>query len=267
MGAPYYAARPARHFLEEVGAPPGRLRIAYSARPLLGDHVHPDCVKGLEATVELCRELGHEMVEAVPQVDRKAFVRAFLIMACGATRAGIEEAEVLLGRRATAREFEPATWAVGLLGTQISAARYARAVNLLQVSARQVGPFFEEYQVLLTPTLSSPPLVTGALQPRGLKALGMKLLGGLNAGGLLQALGGVEAEADTVFEFIPYTPLFNATGQPAMSVPLIWNGEGLPVGMHFVGRYGEEATLFRLAAQLEEARPWFGRTPPICSQP
>ena len=88
-------------------------------------------------------------------------------------------------------------------------------------------------------------------------------LGSLNAGRLINALAGIEALADQVFEFIPYTPLFNATGQPAMSVPLHWNDEGLPIGMHFVGRYGDEATLLRLAGQLEKAHPWSDRVPPI----
>jgi len=105
--------------------------------------------------------------------------------------------------------------------------------------------------------------VTGALQPKGAEALAMKVLGSLNAGGLINALAGIEALADQVFRFMPYTPLFNASGQPAMSVPLYWNDEELPIGMHFVGRYGDEATLFRLAGQLEHAAPWFDRTPPI----
>jgi amidase len=92
----------------------------------------------------------------------------------------------------------------------------------------------------------------------------MRWLGSLNAGGLINALAGVEALAEQVFDFMPFTPVFNATGQPAMSVPLHWNDEGLPIGIHFVGRYGDEATLFRLAGQLEKARPWFDRTPPVC---
>ena len=92
----------------------------------------------------------------------------------------------------------------------------------------------------------------------------MKLLGRLNAASLLCAVARIDVLAEQIFEFIPYTPLFNATGQPAMSVPLYWNDQGLPIGMHFVGRYADEATLCRLAGQLERARPWFDRVPPIC---
>jgi amidase len=264
VGAPYYAAPPARPFLDEVGADPGKLRIAFTSRPFLADFVHGDCVKGLEATAELCQELGHEVVEATPQVDGKAFARAFLTMVCGETRAAIEEAEVLIGRRATAKDFEPATWAVGLLGRQLSAAAFSKAIHYLHYASRRIGQFFESYDVLLTPTLAMPPVETGALQPGGAEAFAIKLLSRLNAGGLLNALGGIDANVDQVFDFVPYTPLFNVTGQPAMSVPLVWNDEGLPIGMHFVGRYGDEATLFRLAGQLEQARSWFDRTPPVC---
>jgi amidase len=264
VGAPYYAPSPARPFLDEVGTDPGVLRIAFTVEPFLGDSVHEDCRKGLAVTVKLCQDLGHELVEATPQIDGKGFARAFLTLVCGELRADIEEAEALFGRKATYRDFEPATWAAGLLGTQITAAEFARATRLLQRSARQIGQFFEEYDLLLTPTLATPPVVTGSLQPQGVEAFGMKLLGRLNAGRLLNLLGGVDASVDEVFSFVPYTPLFNATGQPAMSVPLYWNDEGLPIGMHFVGRYADEATLFRLAAQLETAQPWFDRSPPIC---
>ncbi len=264
IGALYYATPPSRPFLDEVGENPGKLRIAFTSKPFLPSVVHEDCIKSLEATVKLCQDLGHELVEAAPKIDGKAFARAFLTMVCGETRANIEEAEAFFGRKATFSDFEPSTWAVGLLGKQCTAAEFSRAIRLLQNSARQVGQFFENYDVLLTPTLAMPPVMTGALQPKGTEVLAMKILGRLNAGALINALAGIDALADKIFEFVPYTSVFNATGQPAMSVPLYWNDEGLPIGMHFVGRYGDEATLFRLAGQLEQAKPWFDRIPPIC---
>jgi amidase len=263
VGAPYYAAPPARPFLEEVGADPGRLRIAFTADPLLPGTVHPDCVAGLEATVALCEELGHELVEAKPQVDGPAFVKAFFTMLCGETRASIEEAAELLGRKATAADFEAETWAAGLIGTKVPAAEFARALRYLTLSARQVGQFFEEYDVLLTPTLARPPLVTGELKIKGALGSAMQVLDRLNAAGILRTVARITAMEQGIFEFVPFTPLFNATGQPAMSVPLYWNAAGLPIGMQFAGRYGDEATLFRLAAQLEGARPWADKLPGV----
>jgi amidase len=266
VGALYYATPPTRTFLSEVGTDPKKLRIAFTSEPFLGAIVDKDCVKGLEATAKLCQDLGHEVVEAAPQIDGKAFARAFLMMVCVETRATIEEAEVRLNRKASFRDFEPSTWALGLLGRQCRAPEFSKSLNLVQLTVRQIGEFFERYNVLLTPTLARPPVVTGALQPKRRQAVVMKLLGRLNAGGLISTLSGIDVLAQRAFGFTPYTPLFNVTGQPAVSVPLYWNDEGLPIGMQFVGRYGDEATLFRLASQLEKARPWCERIPPICAK-
>ena len=262
-GAPYYPAAPARPFLDEVGADPGRLRIGFTAEPLLPAEVHPDCIAGVQETARLCEELGHEVVEATPRMDGQAFARAFLVMTCAETRAGVVDAERRTGRKARAAGFEPQTWCMALLGDQFSAADLAGAVQLIKLAGRQMSGFFEEYDVLLTPTLAAPPLKTGALQPVPKLLTAMKVMGRLNAGKLGRALLDVDAVAEETFAFMPFTPLFNATGQPAMSVPLAWNDEGLPIGMQFVGRYGDEATLFRLAAQLEQARPWAQRVPPV----
>jgi len=173
---------------------------------------------------------------------------------------------VLLNRKASFKDFEPSTWVLGLLGRQCRAPEFSKSLNLVQLTTRQIGEFFQKYDVMLTPTLAMPPLVTGALQPKGSQLVAMRLLGRLNAGGLINALSGIDVLAEHVFEFTPYTPLFNVTGQPAMSVPLYFNDEGLPIGMQFVGRYGDEATLFRLASQLEKAMPWSVRVPPICAK-
>jgi amidase len=266
VGALYYAVPPARPFLSEVGIDPGRLRIAFTSKPLLGGTVDKDCAKGLEVTARLCQDLGHELIEVAPQIDGKAFARAFLTIVCVETRATIEESEVLLNRKALFKDFEPSTWALGLLGRQHRAPELSKSLNLVQRTARQIGEFFEKYSVLLTPTLAMPPVVTGALQPKGIQAVAMKFLGSLNAGWLINTLSGIDVLAEHVFEFMPYTPMFNVTGQPAMSVPLYWNDAGLPIGMQFVGRYGDEATLFRLASQLEKAKPWSERIPPICAR-
>jgi len=267
VGALYYAVPPAYSFLSEVDVDPGKLRIAFTSEPFLGSTVDKDCMKALEATAKLCQDLGHEVAETAPQIDGGAFVRAFTVVLCVETRASIEDNEVLLNRKASPEDFESGTWRLGLLGRQFPAPVFSRSLNLLQRTARQIGGFFQEYDVLLTPTLAKPPLVTGALRPKESQRAGMKkLFDKLNTGELIDRLDGLEILSEHTYEFIPYTALFNVTGQPAMSVPLYWNDEGLPIGMQFVGRYGDEATLLRLAGQLEKTQPWCERVPPICAQ-
>ncbi len=263
-GAPYAAPPAPASFLGEVARPPPRLRIAFTVRPLFGAssaEVHPDCREGLAATVALLGELGHELHEEAPRVDGEACAQAFLGILAAETRAAIEQAARLAGRRPSAADFEAATWALGLLGRATPASDYANAALLLQLAARQVAAFFERFDLLLTPTLAQPPVPLGALQPGPAERAVMRAVNALGAGWLLRRAGLGRALAARTFAWMPYTPLFNATGQPAMSVPLHWNAAGLPIGMHFAGRFGDEATLLRLAGQLEQARPWAQRRP------
>ncbi len=266
-GAPYAAPHQERPFTEELLREPGRLRIAFTDRPWLGGRVHPDCADALRDTARFLEGLGHHVEEATPAFDGRAFARAFLTMITAELAGDIGDAERLLGRRGRPGDFEPATWALILLGRALPASQFSQAVRLLQRTAREVAPFFERYDVLLTPTLAAPPVVTGALQPTGPERALLGIMGTLRAGRVLRAAGILERTADRVFEFIPWTPVINATGQPAMSIPLCWNPAGLPIGMHFVGRFGAEATLYRLAAQLERARPWMDRLPPLARAP
>lgn len=261
VGAPYWASSPDRPYLHEVTTEPGRLRIAYTSQPFLGHSVHADCLKGLEATARLLEQLGHEVVEAAPQIDREAFAIAFLTMIAAETRDEIDWAAHMAGRKTRYSDFETGTTALALLGQAFSAGEYAKALNYLLAASRGIGRFFEDYDVLLTPTLAEPPILTGSLQPSGSERLMIGLIGRLNAAWLLDALGVIKPLAAKTFDFIPYTAVFNVTGQPAMSVPLCWNEAGLPIGMHFIGRFGDETTLFRLAGQLERAQPWADRAP------
>ena len=261
VGAPYWAAGPKQPYLQEVTTEPGRLRIAFTAQPFLGHEVHPDCRKGLEATVHMLEQLGHEVVEAAPQIDREAFAIAFLTMIAAETRDEIDWAAKMAGRKTRYSDFETGTSALALLGQAFSAGKYANALNYLLAAGRAIGRFFEDYDVLLTPTLAQPPFPTGALQPSSSERLMIRLIGGLNAAWLLDALGVIKPLASKTFDFMPCTAVFNVTGQPAMSVPLYWNEAGLPIGMQFVGRFGDETTLFRLAGQLERAQPWADRAP------
>jgi amidase len=262
VGAPYEIKPPARPYLEEAAAPPGRLRIAFTTAPFVADAIHPDCLAGVAATAALLAELGHEVVEASPPFDREPWLEALMTILAAETSIDIERAGETVGRRLGFDDFETVTYVTGLLGRSWSAADYARAARYMQRWARQVGAFFANYDVLLTPTLAAPPIEIGALQPQPIDRAILTIVGRLRLGGLLRASGLAKALVKKPLGFIPHLPLFNVTGQPAMSLPLHWNASGLPIGMQFVARMGEEATLFRLAGQLEQARPWFERTPP-----
>ena len=261
VGAPYQIPAPARAYLTEVGAPSGKLRIGYTAAPFLAKTIHADCLEGLKATTALLRDLGHEVVEATPPFDPEPWLMAFMTIVAGETSANIAQAGRLAGRKLGFADFEAATYVIGLLGRSWSAGDYAAAANYLQSWSRRVGDFFEGYDALLTPTLAAPPTLIGALKPTAAEQALLNVIGPLRAGWFMKASGLAKVLATKSLEFIPYTPLFNVTGQPAMSLPLHWNAAGLPIGMQFAARMGDEATLIRLAAQLEQARPWFDKAP------
>ncbi|MGH7561457.1 MAG: amidase [Gemmatimonadales bacterium] len=264
-GAPYVAPEPARPFLEEAAREPGRLRIAFTSRPFLTGRVEAEMSAAVSETARLLESLGHTVEEAAPRVDAHGFARAFLTMICGELRADIQETEAVVGRRAARRDFEPGTWALALLGSSIAASEFTRAIRYLERAAREIGAFSEQWDVLLTPTVSEPAVPLGALLPTSAERRLLEITGRLRSPRLLRAAGLLDQMAAKVYAFIPWTPIANVTGQPAMSVPLAWTATGLPIGLHFVGRFGDEATLFRLAGQLERARPWGDRLPPLAT--
>jgi amidase len=229
---------------------------------MLGKNVQADVLEGLQATVSLLKDLGHEVVEAGPEFDGEAFSLAFVTILAAELRADIVEAAEAAGKKVSVGDFDLTSFGLGMLGKAMSAQEYASASRYLQISARKIASFFDNYNVLLTPTLSQVPVKIGSLQPAESEKTLIKLIGSMDAGWLLNAMGIIKQLAAQTFEFVPWTPVFNVTGQPAMSVPLYWNSEGIPVGMHFVGRFGDEAMLFRLAGQLEQARPWADQVPP-----
>ncbi len=244
VGDPYWAPPPARPFLQEVGVDPGRLHIAFTTKTPTGMRVHEDCVAAVQDAASLCADLGHEVMEASPEINGEMVTRAFMVIWSAGCAWTIDGIGLVTGRRPTPDQFEPLTWALYEMGRQQSASTYLLSLSFLQRVARNIAQFFQRYDVLLTPTLAEPPVPLGTFDSPPENPL--------------QGLRRAEA-------FVPFTPICNATGQPAMSVPLYWNAEGLPVGVHFIGRFGDEATLFRLAAQLESARPWIGRRPSILS--
>ncbi len=243
VGDPYPAPPPARPFIEEVGAPPGRLRIGFSSAPMSGAPVHPDCVAAVRDAAALCESLGHHVEDSTPDVgDTMALTSSFVTMWSSGVAASLWGSAALLGRPPKESDVEPLTWALSEMGRRNGAHEYLIAVTHVQKVARSVARWFLPHDVLLTPVCGEPPVPLGTFE----SPPGSPLLGFFRAG-----------------MFASFTGLQNVTGQPAMSVPLFWNAEGLPIGVQFVARFGDEATLFRLAAQLETARPWAARRPEI----
>jgi len=243
-GDPYCAPAPARPFIKEVGADPGKLRIAWFAEAPLGTPIHEDCVAAVEDAAKLLAGLGHEVVHAAPGISGELMWNSFMAVWAAGVAWTIENANFLTGRTPAEGELEPNTRALYETGKKVSASDYLLSVQYFQMLSRQIAEFMKNYDLMLTPTLGSPPLKLGSFVPTPEDPMaGMKV----------------------ATEFVPFTPLCNVTGQPAMSLPLYWNAELLPIGTHFIGRYGDEATLFRLASQLEQARPWAGRRPPVCA--
>ncbi|HET7788944.1 MAG TPA: amidase [Myxococcales bacterium] len=260
LGAPHAAPAPERPWLEEVSREPGRLRIGFTARSLFGRAVHPECVVAVEGAARLCERLGHAVEEAAPAIDARAARQAFLVIASAETAAAIAEASRVLGKKPSHRDFEPGTWFFAQAGRAHSAADLAAAVHWKHALGRQVARWFERYDVLLTPTLASPPIRIGELAPRPAELAALAALRMARSRRAVRLA--LRRLAERAFEFAAFTPIANLAGVPAMSVPLHWTALGLPVGVQFVTRANGEAILFRLAAQLETAQPWFDRRPP-----
>lgn len=261
-GALYFTPPPERPYLEEIRRPPRRLRIALSVTPHLPARVDPRCVEATRAAGLLCQSLGHVVEEAAPAFHPRDLAKAFFTIVVSEAASDIRRGEALMKKKARPRDFEDTTWLVALLAREISAADFASAMGMLRDVSKHVTRFLETYDVLLTPTLARPPPLIGELLPKGLEKRVQALAAATSSSLLLKLGGGIDAAVDRVFEFVPFTPLANFAGLPAMSVPL-GEADGLPIGVQFVGRFADEATLFQLAAQLEQAAPWTGRRPKV----
>jgi amidase len=198
---------------------------------------------------------------AEPDLNGKKLAESYLIMYFGEMAADIQNLEEVLGRKAKIGDVEDLTWTLGLLGRSFSAGEFVGAIRRWDLASRKMGQFFQKYDLYLTPTTAYPPPKIGELNPKPSETALMKVVNKLSLGGLLKASGIPEQLAEKSLEKMPFTQLANFTGLPAMSVPLHWTADGLPVGSHFIAPAGDEATLFRLAAQLEKAQPWFDRRP------
>jgi len=242
-GDPYWAP-PLRgaSFAAAVTAESTPLRIGLLTESPSGSEVHPDCVTAALEVAGLCASLGH-LVEPVDiSINGDAFTAHFINVWAAGNAWVMADWEERVGRPATEDDVEPLTWALVALGRSISSAAYLTSMQELQKITRQIAVTFEGIDALLTPTLGEPPAPLGTFDsPPG------------------EPLTGLFRAAT----YVPFTPPFNVTGQPAISLPLHWNEAGLPIGVQFVGRFGDEETLLTLAGQLEHIAPWTDRRPPV----
>jgi amidase len=250
-GDPYAAAPPARPFLDEVGTEPGKLRIGVrSATPAGLAEVDPACTDALDGAAALLASLGHELEPAAPEpFDDLALLVHFTTVLAASTAYDLRKLGAIAGREVTAADVEPVTWAQAELGRTITADAYLEAVESLRAWTRRMAEWWEPsdrrhdatggFDLLLTPTMARPPAPLGEIR-------------GDDADGAILA----------ATPYAAFTLPFNVTGQPAMSVPLHWS-DGLPIGVQLVAATGREDVLLRVAAQLEGARPWRGRRPPV----
>jgi amidase/6-aminohexanoate-cyclic-dimer hydrolase len=243
VGAPYFAPPPERPWTEEVGRDPGTLRIGLIVKPFNDCEIDGDCIQAAEHAAELCRSLGHEVEDAVLEIPDEVQNPLFDIVR-PSTKLAIELRAAELGRTPNPEDVEPLTWRM-ISGEMPSATEYIAATRAVHAIGRIVARWFASgYDIMLTPTMATAPLPLGRLS--------------LDRDDLA-------AQGTDVQRTVGFTSLFNAAGNPAASIPLHWNDAGLPIGTQFVAPYADEATLFRLGAQLEAVQPWASRKPPVHS--
>jgi amidase len=242
LGSPYFSPPPPRPFLKEVGADPGKLRIALAVATPAGSPLDPECRKAAIEAAKLCESLGHRVEEKQPPIEDAWMRDAFLTVLRVSLARTLDDASKSLGRPVTDKDVEPVTWLLAQAGRATTSVAYSRAIATMHQVGLAMAKFQEKYDVILSPTLAKPPVPLGvlSLSPASIAAYGKD-----------------------VTEFGPYTALYNVTGQPSMSVPLHWSADGLPIGVMFSGRFGDDATLLRLAAQLEKAKPWSRMKPSV----
>ena len=244
VGDTVVAPAPARPYRDEVGADPGRLRIGILTHdPLSGDIAKPECVAATEAAANLLESFGHIVEQSSPKaLDDPSIVGHFTALWSSGLAAELAKWEDWLGEKITQDDVEPLTWGLAEMGRATSAVDYITAIGVLSAKSRAVAQWWDDgFDLLLTPTLAEPPAPLGTFDtPEN------PMLGFIRAA-----------------QFTPFTPSFNITGQPAISVPTATSSDGLPIGIHLVGAFGREDLLIRVAAQIETATPWIDRRPAV----
>ena len=259
-GAAYAAPETPGTYLERLHHNPKKLRIAFSFESIYGKETHPVCRSALEESVQLCEDLGHEVIEAHPQYDKQHMVESYLTIVAVCTQRELEDASLLLNKPLKASEFELLTWFLYLAGKSLKAEDLANAIGSMRGASLILGKFFQDYDLFMTPTLAHPP------SPIGLMDLKVHEVVAINAAKLapkrILMKKMLKQMAETGLERTPNTQLFNQSGSPAISLPLYHDEPSqLPIGIQFASAYGREDRLFEIAGQLECARPWADRKP------
>ncbi|HUS23764.1 MAG TPA: amidase family protein [Candidatus Binatia bacterium] len=259
LGTLNHLAPPERPYLEEASREPGRLRIAFSTASPIGTDVHPEAVQAVRDAAALLESLGHQVEEGAPQLDGMQLAKDFLVMwfaQCAATVRTVK-AQTGCGNDG----FELDTRAMAAFGDATRASDYVEGYWRWGAYTRALAEFHQRHDLWLTPTLALPPARIGeVVTPPGERAA-VRVVLALGLERLLLKTGLVEKMARENLKWVPFTQLANLTGVPAMSVPLHWTAAGLPLGVQLVAAHGGEGLLFRLAGQLERARPWAQRRP------
>ncbi|CAB3752910.1 amidase [Paraburkholderia humisilvae] len=249
-------------FLGALAEPHGKpLHIAYVTDPMLAPTLSADVRAALEDAAQLATSLGHRIEPVSLGIDFGAVRNAYLMIGAVVAESAVFNADRITGRKPTRDEFEVTTWTMAHIGRKFGERSLPAALDEQRRLTAKLTDLLNRYDVLLCATLASAPIKIGEMQPSAFEALQMRVVSTLRIEALMRKL--LNETADKAFAWAGCTELFNLTGQPAMSVPLYWNTRGLPIGVQFATRNGGEATLLRLAAQLEAARPWFNRRPPL----
>ncbi len=262
-GAPYVIKPPDIPYSEEINREPGSLKIAFNTESPLGTGTHEYCREAVLKTAKLLEDLGHKVEEAKPEIDGIKLANTYFTLYFGEIAADIKLTESLLKKKVGRKDFEITTWFFGKLGHCYSAADFVEAIRQWDIAARAMGQFHLKYDLYLTPTVAYPAAKIGELLPKLYEKAAMEIISILKLGTLAKASGLVNKIAIQTLAKTPFTQLANFTGQPAMNVPLQWDENGMPCGVQFIAPFGDEATLFRLASQLEKAKPWFNKRPSL----
>ncbi len=259
-GAPYEIKPPARSYLKTMDTPPKKLKIAFSVANPLSSDVHPLCRNAVLKTAALLEELGCDVEEKTPDIDFKELAQSYIVSMFGEVAFLLKDLEKILGRKIKSSDIEMSSWILAKIGEIVPIWKASWAKHTWDLAARKMGEFHSEYDLYLTPTMAQPPAFIGEVVPTSTEKLLMGFIDKLRLGKVISLDDIIEKLAYKQLSRMPYTQLANQTGQPAMSVPLFTTTGGLPIGVHFMAAYGKESLLFKLAHQLEVAKPWKNRT-------